>query len=75
MPIMDGFEFIEKLRQLDRYSEAPVFMITGKTTIGSVEQRRLKNLKVMELFEKPVPEEDLLNALDLSCLPILDERK
>ena len=69
MPLMDGYEFIEKLRESAKHSSSTVFMITGKTITEGAEKRRIESLGISKVFEKPVPEKDLIYELDSKCLP------
>ena len=68
MPLMDGYEFVERLREQPGLSAAPVFMITGKKISDGPEKRRLAALKATEFFEKPINEDDIIAALDKACL-------
>ena len=68
MPLMDGYEFVERLREQPGLSAAPVFMITGKKISDGPEKRRLAALNATEFFEKPINEDDIIAALDKACL-------
>ncbi len=52
MPVMDGFEFLEKLNELGFRDKIPVFMITSDNTEESM--LRGYNLGVMDVIEKPI---------------------
>ena len=65
MPLMDGFEFVERLRRLPGHQESPVFIITGRTS--AAERDRATHLGVREYFEKPVNPDRLVQTLDLAC--------
>jgi two-component system chemotaxis sensor kinase CheA len=66
MPLMDGFEFIERLRRLPGHEDSPVLIVTSRT--GKVERDRAAQLGVREYFEKPIDPEMLVAALDRCCL-------
>ena len=74
MPLMDGYEFIEKLRQTEKNADATVVLITGKTITEGAEQRRLESLNIAKLFEKPVPEKEFISALDNSCFALENQK-
>ena len=65
---MDGYEFIERLRDEEGHTDATVFMITGKNIEEGAEKRRLFALQVDKVFEKPVPESEFIAELDKKCL-------
>jgi len=66
MPLMDGFEFVERLRRTSGHTEAPVFFITARTT--RTDRDRAAGLGVVEYFNKPVEAERLIASLDERCL-------
>jgi two-component system chemotaxis response regulator CheY len=66
MPLMDGFEFVERLRRLPGQAESPVFFITGRTS--PADHDRAVHLGVRQYFEKPVDPDLLVQALDRVCL-------
>lgn len=65
MPIMDGFEFLERLRQIPRHAETPVFFVTVRASKN--DRLRALRLGVKEYFIKPIDTNELLNALDRHC--------
>jgi len=67
MPLMDGYEFVEKLRLLPDYADAPVLMVTGKRIQKGAERRRLDALNTIQVFEKPVNETEIITVLDSVC--------
>jgi two-component system, chemotaxis family, sensor kinase CheA len=75
MPLMDGYEFIEKLRAVVEHHDSTVFLITGKTITEGAEQRRLQSLNVAQLFKKPVPEQEFIDALDAACFGSIKQGK
>lgn len=62
MPVMDGFEFVERLRQLPMHKNTPVFFISAKTT--DTDHERAKQLGVNEYYNKPVDTTVLIEAID-----------
>ena len=65
---MDGYEFIERLRDREGYTDATVFMITGKNIEQGAEKQRLVALQVDKVFEKPIPASEFIAELDKKCL-------
>jgi two-component system chemotaxis sensor kinase CheA len=59
MPLMDGYEFVERVRRIPIYEDVPVFFITSKT----VDHSRANYLKVSQVFQKPVNGEELISVL------------
>lgn len=68
MPLMDGYEFVEQLKNVEGLIDPVIFLITGKKIGGGAETRRFEALNVQRLFQKPVNEEELISALDRACL-------
>lgn len=66
MPLMDGFEFVDRLRRVPGNSEAPVFFITARTT--DADRDRAAGAGVVEYFNKPVDADRLIATLDRYCL-------
>ncbi|MDM8515205.1 response regulator [Desulfobacterales bacterium HSG16] len=62
MPVMDGFEFVERLRQLPMHKNTPVFFISAKTT--DTDHERARQLGVNEYYNKPVDTAVLIEAID-----------
>ena len=67
MPLMDGYEFLEQIRSNERFTNTPVFLVTGKNIDSGAETRRIQNLNVKRVFEKPVDETEILKELDIAC--------
>jgi two-component system chemotaxis sensor kinase CheA len=59
MPLMDGYELVERLRKVPAYATIPVFLISGR----HVEQSRIAGLGISGVFQKPVDPDELLSAL------------
>jgi two-component system chemotaxis sensor kinase CheA len=72
MPLMDGFEFTERLRAMPAHARTPVLFITSQAS--QVVRERAVNLGVKDYFEKPVDGDRLLAALDEKCLPTSAKR-
>ena len=66
MPLMDGFEFVERLRRLPGYQETPVFFITSYT--AQQERDRATSLGGNAFFAKPIDADMLVEMLDKYCL-------
>lgn len=66
MPLMDGFEFVERLRRTTGQTDAPIFFITARTT--RTDRERAAGLGVVEYFNKPVDAERLIASIDEHCL-------
>ena len=64
MPLMDGYEFVERLRKIAIYEKVPVFLITSK----DVDQARIANLGITQVFKKPVDGEQLIDILNSQLL-------
>ena len=61
MPVMDGFTFIERLRQLPGHARTPVIVLT---TEGAIEDReRAAALGVRAYITKPVRQQDVVDAI------------
>lgn len=66
MPLMDGLEFVARLRQLPGYADRPVVFVTGLTTAS--ERDRAAGLGAQDYLIKPVEAELLIQVLDRHCL-------
>jgi two-component system chemotaxis sensor kinase CheA len=64
MPLMDGLEFVERLRRVP--DSAPVFFVTGHR--DALDVARGEGLGVQGWFDKPVAPDLLVAALDSRCL-------
>ena len=62
MPVMDGFEFLEKIKSDNRWRHLPVIMLTAKANIRS----KIKALRVGvdDYLLKPFQEEELLARIE-----------
>ena len=62
MPVMDGYEFVKRLRKLDNYKLTPVVFVT---TLESDEDRKKGFMSGATLFiVKPIDNEVLKNILE-----------
>jgi two-component system chemotaxis sensor kinase CheA len=66
MPVMDGVEFVGRLRRLPGREASPVVFITGRAT--PAERDRAAQLGGCAYFEKPVDADALVETLDRFCL-------
>ncbi|MEI6873292.1 MAG: response regulator, partial [Verrucomicrobiota bacterium] len=64
MPLMDGYEFVERLRRIGIYQKVPVFLITGNV----VDHARIANLNITQVIQKPVNGDELIAQLDHQLL-------
>lgn len=62
MPLMDGLEFVEKLRQDDRTKEIPVIMLTARSFAITPEKK--EQLKISDCLSKPFSPRELLNNVE-----------
>lgn len=63
MPLIDGLEFVERLREAPETKDRPVYMMSG--AIEQLQDRhRLEQLGISGFFRKPFDVESLIHALD-----------
>jgi chemotaxis protein histidine kinase CheA len=62
MPKLDGFEFIKQLRQMDKYKEVPVIILSGRAS--RKHQDKGQKLGANAFIVKPFKESDLLNTIE-----------
>ena len=60
MPLMDGYEFVERLRKIQAYHDVPIFLISSK----EVDQSRISNLNIASVFQKPIHGDQLISLLN-----------
>jgi two-component system chemotaxis sensor kinase CheA len=60
MPLMDGYEFVERLRKIQAYQDVPIFLISSK----DVDQSRISNLNIASVFQKPINGDQLISQLN-----------
>ncbi|MDA1013532.1 MAG: response regulator [Planctomycetota bacterium] len=65
MPLMDGFEFVERLKKMPLYDHLPAIFVTGRE--GEEEKRRSEQLGMRGLLTKPVDSERLIRIMDEIC--------
>ena len=61
MPRLDGFEFIKQLRNIDRYKDIPVIILSGRASNKHQEQG--KKLGANAFIVKPFKESDLVEKI------------
>ncbi len=64
MPVMDGFEFIKKCRQLDCVDETQTKMIVLTSSMYGKDIQRAQALGVTHYLNKPISEEEILRVLE-----------
>ena len=62
MPIMNGFEFIEKLRANGLMTDIPVIMLTARSF--EIEDEEKQRLKISECLSKPFSPKELLRCIE-----------
>ncbi len=62
MPLMDGYEFVERLRKIELYKQSPVFLITGKGE-SLLDKHLGSNLDITKRFHKPINENEFIDTL------------
>jgi two-component system, chemotaxis family, sensor kinase CheA len=68
MPLVDGFEFVERLRLIPETRNAPVFMMSGRMVDRGFDEKRLDRLGVLGFLHKPFDVDELVEALDRNLL-------
>ena len=67
MPLMDGYELIDRLRNRHEHKNTPIFLISGVHMNKENSVSLLTEKKVQNFFEKPVDLESLIADLDEFC--------
>ena len=67
MPLMDGFEFLERLRKIPGCEAIPAIFVTGRSTES--ERERASSLGASDYYVKPISEHVLIQRLDVLCVP------
>ncbi len=62
MPMMDGLEFVEKLRLDDRTRKIPVIMLTARSFAITPEKQQ--QLQISDCLSKPFSPRELLNNVE-----------
>jgi CheY-like chemotaxis protein len=74
MPVMDGFEFMSRLRDDDRYAEVPVVVLTAKEL--TADEKELLESQTQKLIVKgPHHREELLRFIRRSVTASHSPRK
>jgi two-component system alkaline phosphatase synthesis response regulator PhoP len=70
MPVMDGWELVDKIRQNEQLKFVPVIMLTGRSF--SIDKERMAQLRIIECIGKPFSPRELLQKIEsiLSLNPI-----
>ena len=66
MPVMNGFEAIERLKANSSYSDIPVIFLTG--TINASIEEKSKKLGCVDIVSKPFTASSLLNLVNSHLL-------
>jgi CheY-like chemotaxis protein len=64
MPELDGWKFMEKIRQVPGCNAIPVIVATGMVSAG---MEWTKSLGAVGLLKKPIDPDALLNAVRQHC--------
>ena len=64
MPLIDGLEFVERLKDAPDTQDIPVYMMSGRSVDQHYDRQRLDRLGVLDFFHKPFDIEILINSLD-----------
>ena len=72
MPIIDGLEFAERLKEGSETTDIPVYMMSSRAIDQHYDHQRLKPLGVLGFFNKPFDVELLINSLDQVLLDNID---
>ena len=67
MPLMDGYELIDRLRRQKEHQGTPIFVISGVHMNKENAVSLLNEKKVQNFYEKPIDLESLLADLDEHC--------
>ena len=62
MPIMSGFEFVQKLRENEETKDTPVIMLTAREF--DIEDKQKQSLNISELLSKPFSPKELLRIIE-----------
>ena len=62
MPVMNGLEFIEKLRANEPTSRIPVIMLTGRNF--AIDEQSRKKLRISQCLSKPFSPKELLGMVE-----------
>ena len=68
MPLMDGYQLIERLKLQPNYQDVPIFVISGLNVSKDNLLSMISNEEIQNFFAKPVDLNSLLVDLDQQCL-------
>jgi two-component system chemotaxis sensor kinase CheA len=60
MPLMDGYEFVERVRKIHAFRDVPIFLISSK----DVDQSRISNLNISSVLQKPINGDQLISLMN-----------
>ncbi|HXA01901.1 MAG TPA: response regulator [Cytophagaceae bacterium] len=67
MPLMNGFEFIKKIKMLSHYPESKTQIILLTAGLDSeIDLPKIEENEIKHILFKPLNKEELLNMIDLS---------
>lgn len=66
MPIMDGFEFVKRVKRLATYESVPVLMLTAESQQAKKEEG--KDAGVFAWMVKPFSPLQLIKVVDMLCM-------
>jgi signal transduction histidine kinase/CheY-like chemotaxis protein/HAMP domain-containing protein len=61
MPVMDGYATMRAIRQIERYADTPIIVVTGKVMFG--ERQRCIDAGATDYVRKPVDTNELIAAI------------
>lgn len=68
MPLMDGYQLIQRLKLQPKYQDVPIFVISGLNVTKDNLLSMISNEEIQNFFAKPVDLNSLLVDLDQQCL-------
>lgn len=61
MPILDGYQFIEKVRELKKFNNMPIVILSG---MGTTASGAIKNDPTIVEVQKPITSEKILSIVE-----------
>lgn len=66
MPVMDGMELVEKLRQCPQTKDIPIIMLTGRSF--TIDEQKKEQMHLNDCLGKPFSPKELLKKIeDILC--------
>lgn len=62
MPVMNGLELVEKLRQCEQTKDTPVILLTARNF--AITQQQQEDLKISQCLSKPFSPKELLGNIE-----------